>query len=796
MASLFKSILLFIIAMLAVSSALAAKVCDTKSFSAQGLDMTQFAYCDKSLGYRIRAKNLVDTMTIEEKVKQLGNQAPGVRRLGIPAYNWWSEILHGVSDVGGGSNFNGPVPGATSFPTPITTTAAFNQDLWHKIGKAASTEARAMNNLGVAGLTFWSPVINVVRDPRWGRTLETSGEDPFVNGVYAVNYVRGLQDVEGSENVKDPNSRDLKVAACCKHYAAYDIDQWVTYGGAVWDRFHYNSNVTEQDMAETFLRPFEMCVKEGDVSSVMCSYNRVNGIPTCADSRLLSGTIRGDWNLHGYIVSDCDSIEVMMDAHKFNDDAPEDAVAQVLQAGLDMDCGSFYPNYLQSALDKGLIKESDIDKALINTYVVLMRLGWFDGHKLFDSLGAKDVCSKEHIDLATDAARQGMVLLANAVNEANHLPLDPKKHKEIAVVGPHGEATAAMLGNYAGKPCGFVTPVDGLKKYGANIVYETGCGDVHCRNTTFIWPAVRAARKADATVIITGLNLDIEAEGNDRVDLELPGYQNLMIRMVAAEAKGPVILVILSAGGVNIAEFTESPNISAILWAGYPGQQGGQAIADVIYGKYNPAGRVPVTWFEGDYVWKLPMTSMPLRPIDELGYPGRTYKFFNGSTIYPFGHGLSYTNFSYKLISNQRSITKKLAINQHCQQLHYNSSAYIPPCHSALADDLKCDKDDITIQVAVTNTGTMDGDDVVMLYSSAPHGIIDAPIKQLVGFQRVFVPAGKTVNATFSLKSCTALSIVTSSAYIVVPSGEHTFSVGSEPDQPNYLHFPFQVYIN
>ncbi|KAJ0980001.1 hypothetical protein J5N97_015475 [Dioscorea zingiberensis] len=790
----FPKIIALFIAFLAVSAG-AAPVCDKKRFSSSGLDMSKFPYCDKSLAYSVRAKNLVDSMTIDEKVRQLGNQASGINRLGIPKYNWWSEILHGVSDVGGGSTFDGPIKAATSFPTPITTTSAFNEDLWNKIGKVLSTEARAMNNLGVAGLTFWSPVINVVRDPRWGRTVETSGEDPFVNGRYAVNFVRGLQDVEGYETAADPNSRLLKVSACCKHYAAYDVDQWQTFGNFIVDRFHYNANVTEQDMMETFLRPFEMCVKEGDVSSIMCSYNRVNGIPTCADSRLLSGTIRGDWNLHGYIVSDCDSIDVMIKNHKFNDDTSEDAVAQVLLAGLDMDCGASYPNFLKSTLEKGLIKESDIDKALINNYIVLLRLGWFDGHAMYNSLGAKDVCTKEHIDLATDAARQGMVLLRNDLTHSDHLPLDPKKHKNIAVIGPHANATTVMIGNYAGKPCKYVSPMDGLSQY-AQVVYEAGCGDVECKNDSLIWPAVKAAKSADATVIVTGLNLDIESEGNDRSDLELPGYQNLMIRMVSAASKGPVILVILSGGGVNIAEFTKSADIDAIVWAGYPGQQGGQAIADVVYGTYNPGGRLPVTWYEGDYVWKLPMTSMPLRPVDELGYPGRTYKFFNGSTIYPFGHGLSYTSFSYKVISDQRSVTKKLGCNQHCQPLRYNASAFVPPCHSALVEDLRCDDDDMNIQIAVTNTGTVDGDEVVMLYSSAPSGIVDAPIKQLIGFQRVFVPAGQTKNATFSLKSCTALSIVTSSAYLVVPTGEHTISVGSEPDQPNYLHFPFQVYVN
>ncbi|KAM7280149.1 hypothetical protein ACFE04_007283 [Oxalis oulophora] len=343
--------------------------------------MADFVYCEKSLPFEVRAKDLVDRMTLPEKVVQVGNQADGVPRIGLPKHEWWSEALHGVSDVGPGTYFDDKVPGATSFPTIILTAASFNESLWRNIGQVVSTEARAMYNLGRGGLTYWSPNINVVRDPRWGRITEAPGEDPFVVGRYAVNYVRGLQDVEGSENSKDPNSRPLKVSACCKHYAAYDVDAWLGV-----DRYHFDAKVTEQDMIEIFLRPFEMCVRDGDVISVMCSYNRVNGIPTCADPELLKNTIRGEWDLHGYIVSDCDSIEVMVNGHKWLGDTKEDASAQVLKAGMDLDCGVYYNN----------------------------SLAWiFDGIPAYASLGKKDICSNENIELATDAARQGIVLLKN-----------------------------------------------------------------------------------------------------------------------------------------------------------------------------------------------------------------------------------------------------------------------------------------------------------------------------------------------------------------------------------------------
>ncbi|KAJ4824124.1 putative beta-D-xylosidase 5, partial [Turnera subulata] len=281
-------------------------VCDPQRYSNLGLDMKTFPFCDKSLPYDVRASDLVKQMTLSEKVLQLGNTNYGVRRLGLPKYEWWSEALHGVSNVGPGTFFDDLVPGSTSFPTVITSAAEFNESLWKTIGKAVSTEARAMYNLRRAGLTYWSQNINVVRDPRWGRAIETPREDPFVVGKYAANYVRGLQDVEGTENSTDLNPRPLKVSSCCKHYAAYDVDNWKGI-----ERYSFDARVAEQDMVETFLRPFEMCVKEGDVSSIMCSYNRVDGIQACADPKLLNQTIRGEWDLHGYIVSDCDSIEVL-----------------------------------------------------------------------------------------------------------------------------------------------------------------------------------------------------------------------------------------------------------------------------------------------------------------------------------------------------------------------------------------------------------------------------------------------------------------------------------------------------
>ncbi|XP_075088597.1 beta-xylosidase/alpha-L-arabinofuranosidase 1-like isoform X2 [Nicotiana tabacum] len=646
------------------------RVCDTSRFAKLGLDMNDFAYCDKSLPYAVRVKDLIDRMTLSEKARQIGDTAFGVARIGLPKYEWWSEALHGVSNVGQyyslASFFDKVVPGATSFPTVITTTASFNESLWKAIGQAVSTEARAMFNLGHAGLTFWSPNINVVRDPRWGRVLETPGEDPFVVGKYASNYVRGLQDVEGTENTKDLNSRPLKVAACCKHYAAYDVDNWLGV-----DRYHFDSRVTEQDMMETFLKPFEMCVKEGDVTSVMCSYNRINGIPACADPKLLKGKIRGDWDLHGYIVSDCDSIEVMLHGHKWLGDEPEDAVAQGLKAGI---------------------------------------------------------------------------------------------------------------------PCKITTPIHGFSLY-SKVDYKAGCGEILCKNESLIFPAMKAAKKADATVLIVGLDLSVEAESLDRVDLLLPGYQTQLINQVAQVSKGPVILVIMSAGGIDISFAKNNPKIKSIIWAGYPGEEGGRAIADVVFGSYNPGGKLPLTWHENSYVDMLPMTSMPLRPIDNLGYPGRTYKFFNGSTVYPFGYGLSYTNFTYNLLSARQKIQVKLNKFQHCRDLNYTAGTHVPPCRAVSIDDLECGDDlNFDFSIEVENIGKKDGSDVLMIYWIPPEDIAEAPLKQLIGFKKVFVKIGEKKKVDFVLNACKNLGIVNYRAYNLLAAGGHNFVIGN-----GKLSFPVQV---
>uniref|UniRef100_A0A6N2M7P6 Glycoside hydrolase family 3 N-terminal domain-containing protein n=1 Tax=Salix viminalis TaxID=40686 RepID=A0A6N2M7P6_SALVM len=346
-----------------------------------------FGFCNTSLGVSDRVVDLVKRLTLQEKILFLVNNAGSVSRLGIPKYEWWSEALHGVSYVGPGTRFSSVVAGATSFPQVILTAASFNTSLFEAIGKVVSTEARAMYNVGLAGLTFWSPNINIFRDPRWGRGQETPGEDPLLSSKYGSGYVRGLQQRD------DGNADGLKVAACCKHYTAYDVDNWKGV-----DRYHFNAVV--------------ICVVDGNVASVMCSYNKVNGIPTCADPDLLSGVIRGEWKLNGYIVTDCDSIDVLYNSQHYTK-TPEEAAAKSILAGLDLNCGSFLGQHTEAAVKAGLVNESAIDRAVSNNFATLMRLGFFDGDprkQIYGKLGPKDVCSAENQELAREAARQGIVI--------------------------------------------------------------------------------------------------------------------------------------------------------------------------------------------------------------------------------------------------------------------------------------------------------------------------------------------------------------------------------------------------
>ncbi|KAK3419891.1 hypothetical protein EUGRSUZ_G00649 [Eucalyptus grandis] len=716
--------------------------------------LAAFGFCNTSLGVEARVADLVQRLTLQEKVGFLVSGAGNVDRLGIPKYEWWSEALHGVSYVGPGTKFSSLVPGATSFPQVILTAASFNATLFETIGKVVSTEARAMHNVGLAGLTFWSPNVNIFRDPRWGRGQETPGEDPLLSSKYAAGYVRGLQKSD------DGNADRLKVAACCKHYTAYDVDNWKGV-----NRLTFNAVVTQQDLDDTFQPPFKSCVLDGNVASVMCSYNQVNGKPTCADPDLLAGTIRGKWKLNGYIVSDCDSVEVLYDKQHYTK-TPEEAAAKAILAGLDLNCGSFLGQHTEAAVKGGLLNESVVDKAISNNFATLMRLGFFDGDprkQLYGKLGPDDVCTPSNQELAREAARQGIVLLKNT---AGSLPLSSTAIKSLAVIGPNANVTKTMIGNYEGTPCKYVTPLQGLAAI-VSTMYVAGCADVGC-STAQTDDAKKAAASADATVLVMGADQSIEREDFDRVNLNLPGQQSLLVSEVANVSKGPVVLVIMSGGGMDVSFAKDNAKITSILWVGYPGEAGGAAMADVIFGDHNPSGRLPMTWYPQSYVDAVPMTNMNMRPDPATGYPGRTYRFYTGPTVYSFGDGLSYSSFSHGQVQAPQLVSVPLDEGHIC-----HSSA----CESLEAKSETCSNLVFDVHLNVKNVGRFSGSHTVFLFSSPP-SVHRSPQKHLLGFEKVFLASQSEAQVQFKVDVCKDLSVVDELGGRKVALGTHVLHVG------------------
>ncbi|KAJ0254520.1 Glycoside hydrolase family 3 C-terminal domain-containing protein [Hirschfeldia incana] len=716
--------------------------------------IASYGFCNTGLNAEARVADLVRRLTLEEKIGFLVSKATGVSRLGIPDYNWWSEALHGVSDVGDGSSFKGPVPGATSFPQVILTAASFNVSLFQAIGKVVSTEARGMYNVGAAGLTFWSPNVNIFRDPRWGRGQETPGEDPTLVSKYAVAYVKGLQGTDGG----DPNL--LKVAACCKHYTAYDVDNWKGVS-----RYTFNSVVNQQDMDDTFQPPFKSCVVDGNVASVMCSYNKVNGKPTCADPDLLSGVIRGQWKLNGYIVSDCDSVEVIYKDQHYTK-TPEEAVAKSMLAGLDLNCDHFTGQHAMGAVKAGLVNETDVDTAISNNFATLMRLGFFNGDpkkQPYGNLGPQDVCTAENQELAREAARQGIVLLKNSPSS---LPFSPSAIKTLAVIGPNANVTDTMIGNYHGVPCKYTTPLQGLVET-VSATYQKGCSNVACTEAD-IDSATSLAASADAVVLVMGTDLSIEREDHDRVDLFFPGKQQQLITEVAKVAKGPVVLVIMSGGGLDVTFAKNDPKITSIMWVGFPGQAGGLAIADVIFGRHNPSGKLPMTWYPQSYVENLPMSNMNMRPDSSTGYPGRTYRFYTGETVYAFGDGMSYTHFKHHLIKAPPLVFLGLDKSHPCRS---------SKCQSVDAIGPYCGKA-VEVQVKVRNAGEREGTDTVFLFTTPP-AVHRSPVKHLVAFEKVRLGKKEKAVVRFNVDVCKDLSVVDETGKRKIALGVHVLHLGS-----------------
>lgn len=565
-------------------------------FHLKGLKGKEFkhVYCDFSLDH-------LSPLGTRHQISLLVNAAPGIPHQALPAYEWWSEALHGVG-LSPGVTFAPPTPTATSFPQVVTTSQSFNPALMQAIGASISTEGRAFNNVGHAGNTYWAPNINVFRDPRWGRGQETPGEDPFLSGVYAASFVRGMQEGE------DP--RYLKTSACCKHFAAYSVEN--LYNGT--HRHNFDARVTPQDMADTYLPAFEACVKEGRASALMCSYNAINGVPACADAELLNALARGSWGFDGYITSDCGAIADIWTRHNYTN-TPEEACQVALEAGCDLDCSTFYQEHCPHALSQGLVTDADVDTALSHLFRVQFRLGMFDAEEgqIYTKYGLERLNTPEHQELALEAARQGIVLLKNQgpvlplprpglTNEqgGEHLPAAPlgadawtstflRHHRRVeappegplparesvslvAVVGPHANGTQALLGNYRGIPPYIVSPIEGIRAYVPDALFAPGCG-INSSSEQAFADAESAVSSAHVTVLILGLDVSIEDEGKDRTSLELPAPQvELAGRVLDAAVGRPVVVVLVGGGAVDVDFLARDDRVAAMLFAGYPGR--------------------------------------------------------------------------------------------------------------------------------------------------------------------------------------------------------------------------------
>jgi len=830
-------------------------------------------YKNPTLSIEERVNDLVSRMTLEEKVSQLLNSAAAIERLDVPAYDWWNECLHGVARAGL----------ATVFPQAIGLAASWDVELMHRVATAISDEARAKHHQFLRqgkrgiyqGLTFWSPNINIFRDPRWGRGMETYGEDPYLTGRMGVAFVKGLQG-------DDP--KYLKVVSTPKHYAVHS--------GPETDRHAFDARTDERDLRETYLAHFKACIEEAKAFSVMCAYNRYEGEACCGSSRLLTKILREEWGFEGYVVSDCDAIRDIFEGHKVVQSSPQ-AAALGIKSGCDLNCGNEYKSLLE-AVKSGLIKEEEVDVSVKRLFRARFRLGMFDPQDMvaYAKIPYSVVDCKKNKELSLEAARKSIVLLKN---ENNILPLR-KDLSTIAVIGPNADDVEVLLGNYNGTPSHPLTPLEGIRQKVAKktkVLYSLGCewaeglphfeiipssalfteeegkrrnglkaeyfnnrdlkgqpafthidkeinfnwwdgaprkdfdgdnfgvrwtGEIvppltgkyslgaeglngfrlylddkllvrfnsrhHALKTyenvdleagkdykikveffersgeakiKLLWSvpgrdyekeAVEIARQADAVLIFLGLSPRLEGEemevkvegfkGGDRLTLDLPAIQEKLLKAIHALGK-PIVLVLLNGSALSVNWASE--NIPAIIEAWYPGQAAGQAIADIIFGDYNPGGRLPVTFYRS--VDQLP-------PFVDYAMKGRTYRYFDGEPLYPFGFGLSYARFKY---SNLR------------------------------APDTIQAGEDVALSVDVENTGKVAGDEVVELFLTDIESSVPVPIRALKGFERIHLKPGEKETVKFTLTP-EQLSLIDSNFKRAVEPGLFEVAVGGK--QPGF----------
>ena len=686
---------------------------------------------EKLKEYRKRAKELVAQMTLEEKVGQTLYQAPAIPRLGIKAYNWWNEALHGVARAGT----------ATVFPQAIGMAATFDEDLLEQVGDAVSTEARAKFNMQqkaddtdiYKGLTFWAPNVNIFRDPRWGRGHETFGEDPYLTSRLGVRYVMGLQGHDEDY---------LKAAACAKHFAVHSGPESV--------RHEFNAEVSEQDLRETYLPAFKACVQEGKVEEVMGAYNRTNGAPCCGNSYLLQDILRKEWGFEGHVTSDCWAIKDFHEGHLVTS-TPVESVSMAMNNGCDLNCGNLF-HFLTQAVENGMVDEKRLNEAVENLFMARMKLGVLDKKEEnpFDKIPYTVVDSEEMRKLNREVARRSVVLLKN---ENHILPLDKKKLHTIGVIGPNADSRKALVGNYEGTSSRYITVLEGIEDYvGENVrvLYSEGCHLYRDRTSNLAMEhdrdsEVRAVCEAsDVVIAVVGLDATLEGEegdtGNeygsgDKPNLNLPGLQPDIIR-IAKESGKPVIVVLLAGSAMALS--WEDEHVDAILDGFYPGAQGGAAIAEILFGGANPEGKLPITFYQ---------TTEELPEFTDYAMKGRTYRYMENEALYPFGYGLSYTTYAYG--------------NLEC----------VKPFDA---------QDGITLQVTVTNTGDREGTETLQVYVKAKRE--GTPNPQLKYVKKITLKPGESVTEEIHL-SPEAFMLYDEKGNFTLEKGAYDIFVGGcQPD--------------
>ncbi len=688
-------------------------------------------YLDETKTDEERVNDLVARMTLEEKVSQLRYDAPAIKRLGIPNYNWWNEALHGVARAGA----------ATVFPQSIGLAAMFDEVLLQKIGDIVATEGRAKYHEAVAngdrglykGITFWSPNINIFRDPRWGRGHETYGEDPCLTGRMGRAYVKGLQ---GS-------GRRLKAAACVKHFAAHS--------GPEKGRHSFDSIVSKKDLAETYLPAFEACVKDAKVEGVMGGYNRLNGEACCGSYYMITELLREKWGFDGYYVSDCGAIKDFHMHHGLTS-TPAESAALALKSGCDLNCGVVYL-HLQNAYNQGLVTMEDIDKAVYHVMMTRMRLGMFDEHTEYDNIPYEANDCREHHKAAEKAAEKSMVLLKNN----GILPLKKEEIKTAAVIGPNTDSEEILKGNYNGTATEKYTLLEGIREaFGENtrIFYSEGAHlyrdnvENLAETDDRIKEAVSMARRSDIVFLCLGLNGTLEGEegdannsyaGADKADLNLPESQMRLLKAVC-ETNKPVVLL-LSAGSAMAISYAEE-YCDAILQVWYPGQMGGKAAANLLLGKSSPSGRLPVTFYR---------TTKELPEFTDYSMKNRTYRYMEQEALYPFGYGLSYGDFSYG----------KLAV----EQVVPGTEGYIK------------------ISAAVQNVSEEECDEVTQVYIKITDSLLAVPNYSLADFKRIHLKPGETKKLEFLLPADVFMVVDEDGERIFDGEKAIIYAGGSQPDK-------------